>query len=656
MDEESKPKTLWKGTGPIVYEFSIDAPERISDSPPWHSDTIREAWKYRLSITGAPGDYETEVPEIFFAADTKQGILRDMAAYIDLALGVKDKQFAKLPRIDPKNIEIVDNTNTIGDIDINMLFRNASQLANTDPPQGEHAYIIEISKDPEAQQGKEYTVKIIYADGFIDYNGLQTSENKLKEGIDQFSNISAIEVPKVISKYILTTATSNNIQPTQLNTKIINMTDNPEFTIPQIAAVLSSIIAQMPPQYPIKMPIAINQDQYTEIPYYNQRTYATQNMQMPQDIVQQTQQQIPRTYSSSNPHEELKETANIKSKTNSSEEEIEEYEAEEEAEKNESKKTKISRFFEPKYGFDSVIGMEPEKKYLYDNIILGLKRPELFEKYKKNIHDGFILYGPPGTGKTYLVGALAKEAGMKLMIVSIHQLLDMYLGNTEKNIHEIFEQARKNAPSIILFDEIDGLGAKRSILREGGSAASALALNQILMEMDSLESNNDNIIVIGTTNEPQDIDPALLRSGRFTNMLYISPPTEKDREELFEFYTRDIPQKDIDFKKLAKESNNLSPADIKAVVKAAVTPLIAEAAESDQSKELTTEDLLKAIRAKRASGSTIIKWYEDINKIAKKGGFTEEEKLAYTPMFNDIKRRLKLNKKKAIKRRKRLRA
>jgi SpoVK/Ycf46/Vps4 family AAA+-type ATPase len=281
------------------------------------------------------------------------------------------------------------------------------------------------------------------------------------------------------------------------------------------------------------------------------------------------------------------------------------------------------------------------KKFFKDNVILGLERPDLFAKYKKSIHDGFLLYGPPGIGKTFVCGALAKEAKMKLLVVSIHQLLDMYLGNTEKNIHAVFEQARENAPCMILFDEIDGLGVSRRVSRESGNASSALALNQLLMEMDGLESDNKNVIVMGTTNAPQDVDTALLRSGRFTNILYMRPPDKEDRTKLFEFYVDDIPKGKLDYGKLGEESNNLSPADIKAVVKTAVTPLIAEAAEGGRTKDLTTDSLLSAIRSRRAAGSTMIKWYEDVDKVLQKGGFSEEDKLLYSDMLKDVKKRVK---------------
>ena len=101
------------------------------------------------------------------------------------------------------------------------------------------------------------------------------------------------------------------------------------------------------------------------------------------------------------------------------------------------------------------------KKFLYENVVLAIQKPELFRKYGKKLGVGLLLYGPPGTGKTHVVNAIAGESGANVIIARINQIVDMYTGNTEKNLHAIFEQARKNPPCIIFFDELDALGVKR---------------------------------------------------------------------------------------------------------------------------------------------------------------------------------------------------
>lgn len=658
MSEENQSNTVWRGKGQIVYNFSIKIPERPYGAAIWHSNTLGDAWKYCLSVTGAGGQYENQVPEISFLAETKPGIVRDMAAYIDLGRSMRDRQFLNLPQISPDNVGIVDNTNgTFHGIDINAIFANAKLISDAQPPPGEPVYIVEITKNDKEPQDKQYNVNIIYANGFIDYTGLADSEPLLHEGIDKFSRISAMQIPAVIARYMITTAQRNDIRPNQTNIKIINFTDNPEFTMQQIFATIKAVIPPSPMQVQIPS-VAMQggahlQSQVAQAsPAIAPATTGDKQEKIDLGIAMQKHRMgLPLSDKEVNL---IREDFGLKRRMEEKTEKMQEapkveqeksttiIKPQNKAKRTTPKKNNRWHFYKPKYGFDSVIGMNYAKKFFHDNIILGLKRPDLFAKYKKNIHDGFLLYGPPGIGKTYLVGALAKEAKMKLLVVSIHQLLNMYLGNTEKNIHAIFEQARKNAPCIILFDEIDGLGMSRNISRESGTTSSALALQQLLMEMDSLENENKDVIVIGTTNAPQDIDTALLRSGRFTNMLYMRPPDKEDRTKLFEFYADDIPKEQLDYEKLGGESNNLSPADIKAVVKGAVTPLIAEAAEGGKAKELTTDDLLHAIHSRRASGSTMIKWYEDMDRVLHKGGFSEEEKLLYGDMLKDIKKRTKI--------------
>ncbi|MEM4064883.1 MAG: hypothetical protein QW582_01545, partial [Candidatus Micrarchaeaceae archaeon] len=248
MAEETEPNTIWKGKGPIIYSFSIEKPEASASTAESEAseparDKPKNAWNYRLSITGAPGQYENRVPEIFFLADTPTGIIRDMGAYIDLSLSGKDKQFLSLPLISMDNTEIIDNTNTFKDFDVKTIFSNAHIIADSQPPSGEPVYIIKITQAEGGNNANKYNVSIIYADGFIDYTGLQDSEQSLTEGANKFSNISSIQIPVVITKYILSTAQQNEIPPSPSNIKLINLTENPEFTLPQILAAVDSLLA-----------------------------------------------------------------------------------------------------------------------------------------------------------------------------------------------------------------------------------------------------------------------------------------------------------------------------------------------------------------------------------------------------------------------------
>ena len=267
-----------------------------------------------------------------------------------------------------------------------------------------------------------------------------------------------------------------------------------------------------------------------------------------------------------------------------------------------------------------------------------------------------MLYGPPGVGKTYIINAVAGEAGANVIIARINQIVDMYTGNTEKNLHAIFEQARDNAPCIIIFDEVDALGVKRSGGGEGGeSSAMRLAVNQFLVEMNGIESNPEGIFVMGTTNQPWDIDAALKRSGRFSDAIYLSPPRYKDRKMLFELYTRNKPRHRLSYGRLSRATAGYSPADIEKICdKAAMRPLLHEHTRNKERK-LNMKDMMSILKDKDVSGSSLDEWYAMVKKdvisktetqivdgkkqeIVKEGKLDPQEKILYKTMINDIKK------------------
>ncbi|MDE1810654.1 MAG: AAA family ATPase, partial [Candidatus Micrarchaeota archaeon] len=332
---------------------------------------------------------------------------------------------------------------------------------------------------------------------------------------------------------------------------------------------------------------------------------------------------------------------------------------EEEEEKIEEGQIKKLKFYKSNIKFDSVIGLDKIKKYLTDNVILAISEPDLFRKYGKKLGVGLLLYGPPGTGKTHTVNAIAGEAGANVIIARLNQIIDMYTGNTEKNLHAVFEQARKNTPCIIFFDELDALGVKRGGDGGGGgggeSSAMRLAVNQLLVEMNGVESNPEGIFVIGATNQPWDIDPALKRSGRFGDSVYIKPPTYRDRKRLFEFYTRKTPRTSLNYGRLARATMGFSPADIeRAADKAKMLPLLHEHT-TKKGRPMTMTDVLRVLKDKDFGGSSLDEWYSMVKKdvisktetqmvdgkkqeIVKEGKLDAQEKVIYKTMVRDIKK------------------
>jgi SpoVK/Ycf46/Vps4 family AAA+-type ATPase len=252
----------------------------------------------------------------------------------------------------------------------------------------------------------------------------------------------------------------------------------------------------------------------------------------------------------------------------------------------------------PALSFADVGGMEKLKEEIRLKIIYPLTHREMFEAYGKKLGGGILLYGPPGCGKTYISRATAGEVRAFFLAVGIHDVVDMWLGQSEKNLHAIFEQARGHAPCVLFFDEVDALGASRSDMRQ--SAARAL-INQFLSELDGVKGTNEGVLVLGATNAPWHLDPAFRRPGRFDRILFVPPPDQEARTAILQILCRGKPQQHIDFEKLGSKTDGFSGADLKAVVDVAVERKLTEAMKTGVPSPLTTRDLLGAASAVKPS-------------------------------------------------------
>ncbi len=311
------------------------------------------------------------------------------------------------------------------------------------------------------------------------------------------------------------------------------------------------------------------------------------------------------------------------------------------------------KWFKSNTTFKDVVGMQKEKDLIYQNIVLAIKKPELLKAYGKKLGLGVLFYGPPGCGKTYFVRAIAGETNSNVIIARINEIVDMYAGNTEKNMHAIFEQARMATPCIIFFDEVDALGTKRD--SSGGDSQSfmKMAVNQFLQELDGVEKNPEGIFVIGATNQPWDMDPALKRAGRFGEAIYIPPPDFKTRKQAFIYHTSKMPiEKGISFGRLARATIGFSNADVDAIAdKAALIPAVEED-RSGKRRKIAMKDFMSIIKAQ---GNALDEWYAMVAKdivskketqivdgkkteIVKEGKLTPEEKVRYKALVKDVKR------------------
>ncbi len=249
--------------------------------------------------------------------------------------------------------------------------------------------------------------------------------------------------------------------------------------------------------------------------------------------------------------------------------------------------------------FEDVGGMEALKEEIRIKIIYPLKHREMFEAYGKKAGGGILMYGPPGCGKTYMARATAGEVDASFLVIGIHDVLDMWIGQSERNLHAVFEQARNNRPCVLFFDEVDALGASRTDMRKSGARQ---LINQFLSEMDGVGESNEGVLVLAATNAPWHLDPAFRRPGRFDNIIFVPPPDEEARASILRLLLRDKPAKDIDFGLIAKKTAGFSGADLKAIVETAVDAKLQEAMRKGVPTPLETRDLRAA--AKRRTPTT----------------------------------------------------
>ncbi|GAO78975.1 CDC48 family AAA ATPase [Sphingopyxis sp. C-1] len=252
----------------------------------------------------------------------------------------------------------------------------------------------------------------------------------------------------------------------------------------------------------------------------------------------------------------------------------------------------------PKTRWSDIGGLDAARDKLIEGIELPLKNPEAFRRLGIRAAKGFLLYGPPGTGKTLLARAAARESDANFISIKSSDLLSKWYGESEQQIARLFARARAVAPTIIFIDELDSLVPARGSGTSGEPQVTERVVNTILAEMDGIEEMQ-SVVVIGATNRPNLIDPALLRPGRLDELIYVSVPNAEGRKRILEIQTGKMPlAKDVDLAVLAEKSDRFTGADLEDLTRRAGLAALKRSLDSDT---VTMEDFETALKDTRAS-------------------------------------------------------
>jgi len=268
----------------------------------------------------------------------------------------------------------------------------------------------------------------------------------------------------------------------------------------------------------------------------------------------------------------------------------------------------------PNVRWEDIGDLERVKQELREAVEWPLKYPDVFKRLGIRPPRGILLYGPPGTGKTLLAKAVATESEANFISVKGPEVLSKWVGESEKAVREIFRKARETAPCIIFFDELDAIAPRRGMHTDAG--VTDRIVNQILTEMDGIQILK-GVVVIGATNRPDILDPALLRPGRFDRVMYVPPPDERGRYQIFQIHTREMPlDDDVDLRRLAEMTEGYTGADIEAVCREAA---LTAAREDLNIKKVSMRHFLAALEKVKPS-------------------ITPEQKREYEKILSDFRR------------------
>ena len=257
-----------------------------------------------------------------------------------------------------------------------------------------------------------------------------------------------------------------------------------------------------------------------------------------------------------------------------------------------------------------VSGMEDVKRRLELAFLAPLRNADLRAAFGKQLRGGLLLWGPPGCGKTHIARALAGELGLSFLSVGIADVLDMYIGQSERNLTGLFRQARAAAPCVLFLDELDALGHRRSRLSVDGVRRT---VNQLLIELDGIGEDNEGVFALAATNQPWDIDTALRRPGRFDRTVLVLPPDAPARRAILGRELAGRPVGGVDLDRVAAGTDTWSGADLVHVVDSAAELALAESVDAGTVRAISSVHLERALDE---VGPSTLEWFATARSVA----------------------------------------